>query len=206
MAFGDEVPVSLDNTPRSTMLLSQSTNSSASRPLSLATVRGAFGSSSLPQRKAGTVTVDHLMTLVNLLETERSARKLLESEVKRLGHQVHLATKLAGYPCPPMGEFPSVDGSLGGTSAFEYGDEEETCWAKKGAHEPSRTTTGLEGKGDDEDADSYAESYATPDEDHDVSSSNDEHDSGSKTRNRALSLSRLTLGSSPTYQTTPRAI
>lgn len=212
VTLGGDAPSSRDNTPRSTILVSHSTNSSASRPLSLATVRGAFGSS-LPQDTSGTVTTDHYLTLVSLLETERSAREQLESQVRRLGHQINLATKLAGYARPTAGEAPSADGSLGGTWAFDHDEEEEERRWAKGTEEPSCAIIGLEGKAmaardmdEDGDADSFAESYATPNEDHELSSSDDEQETALRTAARALSLSRLTLGSSPQHQAPPQVI
>ncbi|KAM4054823.1 hypothetical protein HRG_005644 [Hirsutella rhossiliensis] len=209
VTFGGDAQAS----PRSTVLLSHSTNSSASRPLSLVTVRGAFGSS-LPQDASGAVATDHYLTLVSLLETERSAREVLESQVRRLGHQINLATKLAGYARPTIGEVPSADSSLGGTSAFDHDDEEEEGRWAEGNEEPSSAIIGLEGKAMvplDEDEDGDAESCVTPNEDHDhdLSSSDDEKDTALRTAARALSLSRLTLGSSlqhPMHQAAPQAI
>lgn len=123
---------------------------------------------------------------------------------------MNLATKLAGYARPMTGHAPSADGSLGGTSAFDH-DDEEGHWAK-GSEEPSCAIVGLEDKAmaarGEDDADSFADSYATPNEVHDLSGE-DEQDTALKTATRALSLSRLTLGSSPQHpmhQAAPQAI
>ncbi|PHH84263.1 hypothetical protein CDD83_2235 [Cordyceps sp. RAO-2017] len=223
--FGGDGITFLDITPRATMM-PRHPSPDASRPLSLATVCGAVNTSSVPRNAADVVTTDHYLTLVTLLETERSAREMLESQVRRLGHQVRLATKLGGHAHTGRCDFSAAEGSLGGTSAFDHDDDDdddddddhEKDLINGGArHSPgsfgalpvSSSTMWAHHEDEDDEEEGYTESYATPNEDGDRSAAGDEdHDVASKTAARALSLSRLTLGApqpSP-HQLSPQAI
>lgn len=155
---------------------------------------------------SGTVTADQYMNLV-ALETERAARGSLEAQVRRLSHQVSLATKLAGmHAYAARSDVRSFDRSLGGSSVFDHdhddGNGRDGGW--RTGRERSRANLALDDSGfavgalDDA---SYTESFATPHEQgHDESALDHDdqgHDLCLKTTARALSLSRLTMGKPP---------
>ncbi|RDA85865.1 hypothetical protein CP532_4913 [Ophiocordyceps camponoti-leonardi (nom. inval.)] len=95
-AYADEIPIS-----------------DGSRPLSLETVRVKPNKHPLgPGDSAETITTDHYLTLVGLLETERSAREMLEAQVRSLGHQFYMVSNPTSRPS-------------GGSSAFDLDEEED---------------------------------------------------------------------------------
>lgn len=81
--------------------------------------------SSLHSRTPPGLTVDHITSLLDLLETERAARIDLETQVSYLAHQVtYLLT--TGSPAPGMAYVPvPSEPSAGHTSAFDDDDDDE---------------------------------------------------------------------------------
>ncbi|RDA95995.1 hypothetical protein CP533_5912 [Ophiocordyceps camponoti-saundersi (nom. inval.)] len=114
-AYADVIPISDD-----------------SRPLSLATVRDKHNKNAIgPGDSAETITTDHYLTLVGLLETERSAREMLEAQVRSLGHQFYMASNPTSRPS-------------GGSSAFDL-DEEEEDGVSRGRNRDDSLTVRSEG-------------------------------------------------------------
>lgn len=81
--------------------------------------------SSLRSRTPPGLTVDHINSLLDLLETERAARIDLETQVSYLVHQVtYLLT--SGTPTPGMAYVPvPSEPSPGHTSAFDDDDDDD---------------------------------------------------------------------------------
>ncbi|CEJ94996.1 hypothetical protein VHEMI10500 [[Torrubiella] hemipterigena] len=81
--------------------------------------------SSLRSRTPPGLTVDHINSLLDLLETERAARIDLETQVSYLAHQVtYLLT--SGTPAPGMAYVPvPSEPSPGHTSAFDDDDDDD---------------------------------------------------------------------------------
>lgn len=206
MTFGDG-PLYPETTPRATI---HPAVPNSNRPTSMTTIRGVTSLPSIQKELAGAITMDHYMTLMALLETERSAREALESQVRKLGHQISLMNRLPGYGHHAQSEAPSVDRSFGETSVFDHDDEDEDDRRINGRKHSRLSlrladadlTTG--GRDDDE----YTESFVTPNEDgRDFDAFGDEQDPALKSAARAFSLSRLTLGQSPAgmHQFQPQA-
>lgn len=61
-------------------------------------IRGAASLPSLTRELSRPLTVEHYTTLIALLETERSARQVLEAKVKTLGYQVSIMAKSSNGP------------------------------------------------------------------------------------------------------------
>ncbi|KAJ6446302.1 RNA binding protein [Purpureocillium lavendulum] len=181
------------------------------RPTSMSTIRGTASMPSMTKETAGSIGMDHYMTVMSLLETERSAREALELQVRKLTHQLNLMIKMQREARGSQSEAPSADQSLGETSVFDHDDDDDDVYRGDGPHrglnlrlEDSGFATGIR------DDDEYTESFATPNEDsRDYSAFDDEQDPGLKSAARALSLSRLTLGTPPSAivnQMPPQAI
>ncbi|KAF4594821.1 hypothetical protein GQ602_000434 [Ophiocordyceps camponoti-floridani] len=175
------------------------TSSHGSRPLSLATVRNDSGK---------TMTADQYLSLVSLLETERSARETLEGQVRSLSHQVYMTTS-------KVARRPSAVVSHGGVSAFDLDDEDDED--EDGVVEPirsfSRCAASSEDRGwndyDDEDDEDDEDEEDEEDEarereayrgslDLEASTEDDVvEETVLKATARAMSLSRLTLSMTP---------
>jgi hypothetical protein len=153
------------------------TTRQGARPTSTATIRAATSLPTIPRGLSGPFTADHYTTLLALIDTERSARQALETEVTRLRHQLGILTGraqqhlLAGH----------------GTSSVAYSyfehDEEDDDNAQPGDDEYSGSET-----------------FKTPNEDkpHGFGAFGEELVEGEmngsrKKAARTLSLSQLTL-------------
>lgn len=149
-------------------------------------------------------TLDHYLTLLALVETERSARLALEAEVRRLGHQVKLAARSSAYRTT-LGEAPLTGYSLGETSAFDDDEEEDDddYGTALGTKKPRRSSVLPEdsGIGAGLESDDFEESFATPREEPRAftpSGTTDvDADEEIKRAARTLSLSQLTYNSAP---------
>ncbi|PHH78350.1 hypothetical protein CDD80_7036 [Ophiocordyceps camponoti-rufipedis] len=178
------------------------TNSCGSRPLSLATVRNDSGK---------TMTADQYLSLVNLLETERSAREVLEGQIRSLSHQVYMTTS-------EVARRPSAVVSHGGVSAFDLDDDDDDDDDEEeeedGVVEPirsfSRCAASSQGRGwndyddEDEEADEDEEEETRERKAYrgslDLEASAEEdvvEETVLKATARAMSLSRLTLSMTP---------
>ncbi|KJZ79051.1 hypothetical protein HIM_01824 [Hirsutella minnesotensis 3608] len=196
--FGADGFPDLNLTPRNTALLSHA-SSTTSRPQSLATMRGA----SSGHEPSGLATTEQCLTLLTLLESERSAREELESQVRRLSQQVNFATQGAAYTYTANGRVSSSNGSQSGPSVFDHdsvgtgagrrmnGTKGQGLAARGLGKDADRILSGVAA---DEDDESNAESFVTPKEKRDVSEFDDEQDAAFRTAARAMSLSRLTHG------------
>ena len=209
MTFGDgDGPPLPAIEPRATI---QSVDPNSNRPTSMTTIRGIAMPAFVPKEMAGTLTMDHYLNLMALLETERSAREALETQVRTLGHQISLMNRLPDYAHPGRSEAPSIDRSIAETSVFDDDDDDEDGRGVNGRKharlhlrlaEPDLSMA-------DRDDDEYTESFVTPNEDDgDFAAYSDRQDTALKSAARALSLSRLTLGQPPAgmHKAQPQAI
>lgn len=177
------------------------------RPLSTATIRGAASLPTLSREMAAPFTIDHYMTLMALIDTERSARQALEAEVRRLSHQVNLAVRSSVYGRTTLGSGPLTGHSLGETSAFDDDDDDDDAVAptpKRGSVLPEDS-----GIGTGHDGDEVSEPFATPREDSHSFSPVDQDEDEAKKAARIHSLSQLTYNTTPlglTQQQEPQPI
>ncbi|UNI14471.1 hypothetical protein JDV02_001097 [Purpureocillium takamizusanense] len=201
MTFGDGHS-SFEAVPAATLVAPLPNNH---RPTSTSTIRGTASMPSMARETANSIGIDHYMTVMALLETERSAREALELQVKKLGHQLNILIRMQRDARGSQSDAPSADQSLGETSVFEHDDDDEDEYGG------DRVQLGDSGFGAGiRDDDEYTESFSTPNEERrDYDAFEDEQDPGLKTAARALSLSRLTLATTPTTtlnQIPPQAI
>ncbi|KAM5351617.1 hypothetical protein ACJ41O_004340 [Fusarium nematophilum] len=179
----------------------------SNRPTSTATIRGATSLPSLLKDAPGLFTADHYATLLALIHTERSAREALESQVKRLGHQLSVLSNSA----MPMSrdthhyEPPPTAKSFGDRSAFDHDDEDEDLTAlalstrSQGRMVVDPEDSGIgTGHGDESE---YSESFETPrEEGHSFGAFGEDLDKEDQAQTKAartLSLSQLTMGRNP---------
>ncbi|MBE3042305.1 hypothetical protein IMZ48_06940 [Candidatus Bathyarchaeota archaeon] len=172
------------------------------RPTSNSTIRGATSLPMLSREANGPLTTDHYTTLLTLLETERSTRRALEDQVRRLTHTVDVLTKRseAGILLDP----PPTARSFGGQSAFDDdttddgngGSERNTPRRKPPKLEDSGIAPGLE----DTDDENAGETFLTPREERTLGFGafgeelrEDDEDGNRKKAARTLSLSQLTV-------------
>jgi hypothetical protein len=100
--------------------------SAAHRPISTATIRGVTSLPSLSREPPpGVLTIDHYTTLMALIETERSARVVLEAQVKRLTHQVQVMARTSSHSSPGPESVGTQGQLFNETSAFDYDDDDE---------------------------------------------------------------------------------
>ncbi|VUC28364.1 unnamed protein product [Clonostachys rosea] len=156
----------------------------ANRPLSTTTIRGVASLPSISQEYARPLTTEHYITLMALLETERSARQALEAQVKTMGYQISVMAKSLSN------DFPASKPSISEQSAFDYDDEEEDE-LHRGANNPMEATlvpqdSGLASASPEEDE--ISPTYVTPNEE-----ANDEGLVMRAKTDRTLSLSRITM-------------
>jgi hypothetical protein len=166
------------------------------RPMSIATIRGATSMPTIPRDSTIPFTMDHYVKLIEIVETERSARQVLETQVKMLNQEVSRLTRgseqqgshrLTG---PPMGK------SFIERSAFDYDDDDDASDTIHGRYrgsmmmEDSGIATGVT------DDDDYSESFTTPHEEANgfQTIDSDEDDVAKRKAARTMSLSQLTLG------------
>ena len=166
------------------------------RPSSNSTIRGAASLPTLSREVAGPFTVDHYTTLLALLETERSTRRTLEVQVRKLTHAVSILTKQSGADV--LLHPPPTARSFGGQSVF---DDDTTDDESEGVT-PRRSLklddSGVAPTPGDTDGESPLESFATPREERTLGFGafgeelREEDDDGNRKRAaRTLSLSQL---------------
>ncbi|KAF9879901.1 hypothetical protein CkaCkLH20_02712 [Colletotrichum karsti] len=173
------------------------------RPTSNSTIRGVTSLPAMPRTDAGrtteTFTADHYTMLLALLETERSSRQALESQVKKLTRRINMISGPTGQGRMSLQmEPPPTAKSFGSVSAFDHDSSDEEDAATRNRRylaEDSGVGTGV---GDD---DSYSEVFATPREEQPHSYGafgeelhEDDEDPVRKKAARTLSLSQMTLG------------
>lgn len=171
------------------------------RPTSNSTIRGAASLPALSREANGSITTDHYATLLALLETERSTRRSLEDQVRRLTRTVDGLTKRSGTGM--LLDPPPTARSFGGQSVFDDdttddgNDESERNTPKRRSPdlEDSGIAPGLEDTDDD-----LAETFATPREEGALGFGafgeelrEDDEDGNRKKAARTLSLSQLTV-------------
>lgn len=207
MTFGDgQYP--LEAAPTASLAIPLPNNN---RPTSMSTIRGTASMPSMTKETVSSIGIDHYMTVMALLETERSAREALELQVKKLSHQLNIMIRMQRDARGSQSDAPSADQSLGEMSVFEHDDDDEDTYGSHGAGGALGLRLGDSGfAAGIRDDDEYTESFATPNEDsRDYNTFEDEQDLGLKTAARALSLSRLTLATAPSAtlnQIPPQAI
>lgn len=172
------------------------------RPTSNSTIRGVASHPTLSREANGPLTVDHYTSLVALLETERSTRRTLESQVRKLSHAVDTLARRSGLDTRL--EPPPTARSFGGHSAFdddttddEVGESErDTPIRRSPKLEDSGIAPGLE-ETDDENP---SETFVTPGEERALGFGafgeelREEDDDGNRKKAaRTLSLSQLTV-------------
>ncbi|ODA82893.1 hypothetical protein RJ55_01402 [Drechmeria coniospora] len=171
-----------------------------------ATTRDAVGTPSMSNNIDGAVTMEHYATLLALLETERSARQVLESQVRTLSHQINVMAKISGYGSVPS-DTTSVARSPGGASAFDHDDDDDDD-DDDGDDDDYHSVNGRSHVGlaiDDTgvaagviEDDEFADAFMTPTEaEGNYNAFSDENDSSLKSASRTLPLSQLTLGNPP---------
>ncbi|KAI8217420.1 hypothetical protein K4K53_009198 [Colletotrichum sp. SAR 10_77] len=173
------------------------------RPTSNATIRGVTSLPAMPRAEAGrpteTFTADHYTMLLALLETERSSRQALESQVKKLTRRINMISGPTGNGRMSLQmEPPPTAKSFGSVSAFDHDssdDEDAAARNRRFLAEDSGVGTGV---GDD---DSYSEVFATPKEEQSHGYGafgedllDEDDDPARKKAARTLSLSQMTLG------------
>ncbi|KAH9242924.1 hypothetical protein K456DRAFT_118509 [Colletotrichum gloeosporioides 23] len=173
------------------------------RPTSNATIRGVTSLPAMPRAEAGrptdTFTADHYTMLLALLETERSSRQALESQVKKLTRRINMISGPTGSGRMSLQmEPPPTAKSFGSVSAFDHDssdDEDAAARNRRFLAEDSGVGTGV---GDD---DSYSEVFATPKEEQSHGYGafgedllDEDDDPARKKAARTLSLSQMTLG------------
>ncbi|KAM0341756.1 hypothetical protein ACHAPU_009889 [Fusarium lateritium] len=172
---------------------------SRDRPTSTATIRGAAGLPSLLKNPPETFTMDHYTTLLALVRTERSAREVLETQVKTLGHQMSiLSNSIAtngGFDPPPTAK------SFGDRSAFDHDDDDDNLASlavitRSQSRQVDPEDSGIgTGHGDESD---YSDTFETPrEEGHSFGAFGedlDREDQAQIKAARTLSLSQLTMG------------
>ena len=177
---------------------------SSQRPMSTVTIRGAASLPTLSKDASMPLTIDHYTTLMALLETERSAREALDAQVKAMGHQLRILTKVVesntpsglGFTNPPV------------MSAFDYDEEDDDdddyddvvtmkrrSKTNRASKDPQyQTSRGAEDiamvqDNPSQDEEGYLASFATPPEEF-----TDEEDSKRRAKSaRTLSLSQMTM-------------
>lgn len=166
------------------------------RPSSNSTIRGAASLPTLSREVAGPFTVDHYTTLLALLETERSTRRTLEVQVRKLTHAVSVLMKQSGADV--LLHPPPTARSFGGQSAFDddtTDDESEGLTPRRSLRPDDSGVAPTPGDTDDE---SLLETYETPREERTLGFGafgeelRDGDDNGNRKRAaRTLSLSQL---------------
>ncbi|SPO00864.1 uncharacterized protein DNG_03612 [Cephalotrichum gorgonifer] len=175
----------------------------ARRPISNSTIRGAASLPALSKEANGALTVDHYTTLLALIETERSTRRVLEAQIRKLSHTVHVLTKQAGANLQL--EPPPTARSFGGQSAFDEDttddddDESEGGTAKR--RSPKLEDSGIGAGLEDTDDENMSDTFAGPQEERTFGFGafgeelrDDDEDGNRKKAARTLSLSQLTAG------------
>lgn len=168
----------------------------AARPSSNSTIRGAASLPTLSKEVAGPFTVDHYTTLLALLETERSTRRTLEVQVRKLTHTVGVLTKQSGAGV--LLHPPPTARSFGGQSVFDA----DTTDDESEGNTPSRSLkledSGIAPGPGETDDESLLESFGTPREERTLGFGafgeelREENDDGNRKRAaRTLSLSQL---------------
>lgn len=168
----------------------------AARPSSNSTIRGAASLPTLSREVAGPFTVDHYTTLLALLETERSTRRTLEVQVRKLTHTVGVLTKQSGAGV--LLHPPPTARSFGGQSAFD----DDTTDDESEGNTPRRSLkledSGIAPRPGETDDESLIESFETPREERMLGFGafgeelREEDDDGNRKRAaRTLSLSQL---------------
>lgn len=199
--------------------------SEAARPISEHTLRGQNIQSLLPQRYTSPLLEEQYTAILGLLETERSARIVLEAQVQQLTRQLHML--LGQHPRRGSEKAPPAAAPV---SVFEYDADESESLGSRGSHarynvwHPQQQQQqmphhgyGLEDSGidpgpsqhtmtgheyDDNDTESTSQVYATPSEENHGAFgavyANGEREEGGSSKPRAMSLSRMTMGPVPT--------
>ena len=164
------------------------------RPISTATIRGATSLPSLTKDGHTPFTIDHYTTLMALIDTERSARQALEAQVKVMGHQMAIMSKSIRKR---NGRTNSTVSGIQ-TSAFDVDEDDEdelhAMLARERANTGSQPGPGVAAGDDDYESE---EPFTTP---HEVGQTFEEQlreDESRRKAERTMSLSRLTLGATP---------
>ena len=171
----------------------------AARPSSNSTIRGAASLPTLSREVAGPFTVDHYTTLLALLETERSTRRTLEVQVRKLTHAVGVLTKQSGADV--LLHPPPTARSFGAQSAFDDDTTDDENEESEGVT-PRRSLkfedSGVAPTPGDTDDECLLESFTTPREERTLGFGafgeelREEDDDGNRKRAaRTLSLSQL---------------
>ncbi|KAH7162711.1 hypothetical protein B0J13DRAFT_517967 [Dactylonectria estremocensis] len=183
------------------------------RPTSTTTIRGVSSLPTLSKDSTGPFTMDHYATLLALVHTERSAREVLESQVKSLGYQVSVLAKSTVPRRDTRYDPPPTAKSFGDRSAFDHDDDENepelamVIDTQARSIDPEDSGIGT-AHGDESE---YSETYETPREEgygfgafgEDLE---EEHLSQKKSA-RTLSLSQLTQAKKiPSSRLPPHAI
>ncbi|OAA67524.1 hypothetical protein ISF_03700 [Cordyceps fumosorosea ARSEF 2679] len=168
------------------------------RPTSEQTVR-ARNSQDLLGRHTSSLNEDQFAAILGLLEAERSARMLLEAQVRHLTRQLN--TLLLGKQARHKPSAP--------VSVFEYDADESESTPPRSADNvwhPRHAATNGVGYDDDDDAESASQVYATPLEEAHGAALNGGYPGAEKQQEegedgaspRTMSLSRMTMGPMPT--------
>ncbi|KHN96269.1 uncharacterized protein MAM_05855 [Metarhizium album ARSEF 1941] len=186
MTFGD---IS-DLTPRATIL---SPADGEARSNFLAAPRGPDAT---PRGRRGSVNFEHYANLMNLFETERSARETLGAQLKSLARQVQVMSKNMLYTNADQSDLPSLDRSVGEVSVFDHDgeDDERRLFTGPRLGYPSPGMKDAETTAEDGSEEEFTDSFVTPVET--VKSSFDMYgnENGPTLANgRKLSLSHLTM-------------
>ncbi|OAQ98733.1 hypothetical protein LLEC1_06979 [Akanthomyces lecanii] len=194
--------------------------STAARPTSEDTLLGQNNQNASSQRHGSSLSEEQYTAILGLLETERSARVLLEARVQQLTRQLNALLSnqrrsdhhKSAAPLAPVSvfEYDADESESMGSSSARY-----NVWRLQPAYslddsgidpgmaQHTGAATGHEY--DDDDTESASQVYATPSEEMHAASmvavgvypdSEQQQESGSKPR--TLSMSRMTMGHVPT--------
>lgn len=192
------------------------------RPTSEDTLLGQNSQNAPSQRHGSSLSEEQYTAILGLLETERSARVLLEAQVLQLTRQLNLLLstqrrsdhhKPSAPPAPPapvsVFEYDADESESMGSSSARYNvwhPQPRYSLGDSGIHPGTAQHAAATGhEYDDYDAESASQVYATPSEELRGASTaafgvypDAEQQDESGSRPRALSLSRMTMGHIPT--------
>ncbi|KAJ4144953.1 hypothetical protein LMH87_003820 [Akanthomyces muscarius] len=191
----------------------------AARPTSEDTLLGQNSQKAPSQRHGSSLSEEQYTAILGLLETERSARVLLEAQVQQLTRQLNMLLsnqrrsdhKSSAPPAPvSVFEYDADESESMGSSSARYnvwhpqpGYSLDDSGIDPGMAQHAAAATGH--AYDDDDTESASQVYATPNEETHAASTgafgvypDAEQQEESGSRPRTLSLSRMTMGHIPT--------
>lgn len=163
-------------------------------------------SKSLP---TGSFIMDHetYNRLLTTMENDRAARLALEAQVMELSRQISRLSKTLPTTRAAQTKYDVASHSLGKTSVFDFGDDDEDSVAKDVGRSYKRDHNEDSGIGTESGDRDYPDSFATlNDENHNSGAYREETGVPFSTPNATLPLSKLTMLGGITYPASQQAV